>query len=81
MGYHRGGDLRRESWVAVSGFDKLQDGTQVTVEQEHGPTAKTTGPHCESVRAFILRGSTVLLMVAIVVVGAAAFFSFHFGVT
>jgi multidrug efflux system membrane fusion protein len=29
--------------VAVSGFDKLQDGTHVTVEQEHGPTTDTTG--------------------------------------
>jgi multidrug efflux system membrane fusion protein len=29
--------------VAVSGFDKLQDGTQVTVEQEPGPPAETTG--------------------------------------
>ncbi len=36
-------NLQPGEWVAVSGFDKLQDGTQVTVEQEHGPTAKTTG--------------------------------------
>lgn len=35
--------LRAGEWVAVSGFDKLQDGTQVTVEQQHGPTAETTG--------------------------------------
>jgi multidrug efflux system membrane fusion protein len=35
--------LQAGEWVAVSGFDKLQDGTHVTVEQEHGPTAETTG--------------------------------------
>jgi hypothetical protein len=35
--------LQAGEWVAVSGFDKLQDGTQVTVEQERGPTAETTG--------------------------------------
>ena len=35
--------LQAGEWVAVSGFDKLQDGTQVTVEQEHGPTAEMTG--------------------------------------
>jgi membrane fusion protein, multidrug efflux system len=35
--------LQAGEWVAVSGFDKLQDGTQVTVEQEHGPSAETTG--------------------------------------
>ena len=35
--------LQAGEWVAVSGFDKLQDGKQVTVEQEHGPTAETTG--------------------------------------
>ena len=35
--------LQPGEWVAVSGFDKLQDGTQVTVEQEHGPTVETTG--------------------------------------
>jgi multidrug efflux system membrane fusion protein len=36
-------NLQAGEWVAVSGFDKLQDGTQVTVEQEHGPTAEMTG--------------------------------------
>jgi len=35
--------LQAGEWVAVSGFDKLQDGTQVTVEQERGPAAETTG--------------------------------------
>ena len=35
--------LQAGEWVAVSGFDKLQDGTQVTVEQGRGPTAETTG--------------------------------------
>jgi membrane fusion protein, multidrug efflux system len=35
--------LQAGEWVAVSGFDKLQDGTRVTVEQEHGPSAETTG--------------------------------------
>jgi multidrug efflux system membrane fusion protein len=34
--------LQAGEWVAVSGFDKLQDGTHVTVEPEHGPTAETT---------------------------------------
>jgi multidrug efflux system membrane fusion protein len=29
--------------VAVSGFDKLQDGAQVTIEQERGPNSETTG--------------------------------------
>lgn len=35
--------LQAGEWVAVSGFDKLQDGTQVTVEQGRKPTAETTG--------------------------------------
>jgi len=35
--------LQAGEWVAVSGFDKLQDGTQVTVEQERGPAVETTG--------------------------------------
>jgi multidrug efflux system membrane fusion protein len=35
--------LQAGEWVAVSGFDKLQDGTHVTVEQELEPTAETTG--------------------------------------
>jgi multidrug efflux system membrane fusion protein len=35
--------LQPEEWVAVSGFDKLQDGTQVTVDQDHGPPPETTG--------------------------------------
>jgi membrane fusion protein, multidrug efflux system len=35
--------LQAGEWVALSGFDKLQDGTQVTVEQEHGPKAEATG--------------------------------------
>jgi len=35
--------LRAGEWVAVSGFDKLQDGTQVTVEPEHGLAEEATG--------------------------------------
>jgi len=35
--------LQAGEWVAVSGFDKLQDGTQVTVEHGRKPTAETTG--------------------------------------
>jgi multidrug efflux system membrane fusion protein len=35
--------LQAGEWVAVSGFDKLQEGTQVRVEPEHGPAAETTG--------------------------------------
>ena len=35
--------LQAGEWVAVSGFDKLQVGIQVTVEQERGLAAETTG--------------------------------------
>jgi multidrug efflux system membrane fusion protein len=35
--------LEAGEWVAVSGFDKLQDGTRVTIEPEQGPTVETTG--------------------------------------
>jgi multidrug efflux system membrane fusion protein len=34
--------LQAGEWVAVSGFDKLQDGTQVSIEPERGLTAETT---------------------------------------
>jgi multidrug efflux system membrane fusion protein len=35
--------LQAGEWAAVSGFDKLQDGTRVTVEPEPQPSAETTG--------------------------------------
>jgi multidrug efflux system membrane fusion protein len=35
--------LQPGEWVAISGFDKVQNGTRVTVEQESAPAADTTG--------------------------------------